>query len=84
MRKAAAPFLEKADCKTRVLAEPGYERFRSRPLSGHCGSMGQEKGSRRMRQHALSRSTENEFSKTRPAIGTHDDQVNFVDLHLFL
>jgi hypothetical protein len=46
--------------------------------------MRQEKDGRRMRQQALGRSTENEFSKARPAIGTHDDQVDLVDLHLFL
>ena len=46
--------------------------------------MRQEEGSRRMRQHALGRSTENEFSKAGPPIGTHDDHVDFADLHLVL
>ena len=45
-------------------------------------SMRKEKVGRWVCQHALGRATEDELSKAGPAVGDHDEQVDFVDLRL--
>ena len=37
-----------------------------------------------MCQHALGRPAEDELPKARPTVGSHDDQVDFVDLRLLM